>query len=131
MLGISFGYFFSSDNFFPQVNCFVLEEFYVVFQKFYFGKQFNILFFILGSVLESIICALLKECLEKRIIMDTCHKVHATDHAGVHGEPALVPGPEQQQSPLQTHDGRLPDDLVKTLRVQLPPHLGRYWVDMV
>ena len=73
MFGISFGYFFSSDNFFPEVNCFVLKAFYVAFQKFYFGNQFNILLFILGSILESIICALLKECLEKR--MDNCHQV--------------------------------------------------------
>ena len=73
MFGISFGYFFSSDNFFPEVNCFVLKEFYVAFQKFYFGNQFNILLFILGSILESIICALLKECLEKR--MDNCYQV--------------------------------------------------------
>ena len=73
MFGISFGYFFSSDNFFPQVNCFVLKELYVVFQKLYFGDQFNILLFVLGSVLESIICALLKESLEKRL--DNCDQV--------------------------------------------------------
>ena len=56
------------------------------------------------------------------MIVTMCDVIY-TDHAGVHGEPALVPGPEQQQPPLQTHQSRLPDDLVKTLRVQLTPHL--------
>ena len=55
----------------------------------------------------------------------------AGDHVGVQRDPGLVPQPEQQQPSLHARDRRLADQLVQALRVQLPPHLCRYCVDIV